>query len=153
MVIRTAKGWFQAEQARVAAADLGIVNVITSPLTRAIQTAQIIFGGITPIRVVAEHRELLSHSCDMGRPASMLKQEFPDLSFDHLEEIWWHQGVTNESGVPVEPKDVFQDRIRGFAQDLASIRERPLAVVGHGDTFRELAGFSMANCEIRLYPG
>lgn len=66
----TSKGRLQAEQARVAAADLGIVTVITSPLTRAIQTAQTIFGGIAPIKVVAEHRELLSHSCDMGRPAS-----------------------------------------------------------------------------------
>ena len=149
----TPKGRLQAEQAKAAAADLGIVQVISSPLTRAIQTAQTIFDGIAPIQVVAKHRELLSHSCDMGRPASLLKQDFPDLSFDHLEEIWWHQGQTNENGVPVEPKDVFQNRIREFAKDLATITERPLAVVGHGDTFRELAGFSMANCEIRPYPG
>ena len=148
----TPKGRLQAEQAKAAAADLGIVQVITSPLTRAIQTALCIFGGIAPIKVVAEHRELLSHSCDVGRPASLLKQDFPDLSFEHLDEIWWHQGRTNETGVPVEPRDVFQDRIRGFARELASVKERPLAVVGHGDTFRELAGFSMANCEIRPYP-
>ena len=149
----TPKGRLQAEQAKAAAMDLGIMQVITSPLTRAIQTAQTIFDDIAPIRVVAEHRELLSHSCDIGRPASTLKSEFLDLSFDHLEEIWWHQGLTDENGVPLEPKDVFQERIRGFAQDLARLTERPLAVVGHGNTFRELAGFSMANCEIRLYPG
>jgi len=149
----TAKGRLQAEQAKAAAAELGIVQVITSPFTRAIQTALCIFEGIAPIKVVAGHRELLSHSCDMGRPASVLKREFPGLSFDHLEEIWWHQGVTNENGVPVEPRDVFQERIAGFARDLPGVPERPLAIVGHGDAFKELAGFSMANCEIRLFPG
>lgn len=149
----TKKGRLQAEQARATAADLGIAQVITSPLTRAIQTALCIFEGIAPIRVVADHRELLSHSCDVGRPASHLKQDFPDLAFDHLDEIWWHRGQENENGVRVEPQDVFQRRISGFAQHLESVAERPLAVVGHGDSFRELAGFSMANCEIRPYPG
>ena len=148
----TPKGRLQAQQARIAASELGIAQVITSPLTRAIQTALCIFEGNAPIRVVADHRELLSHSCDMGRPASVLKQDFPELSFDHLDEVWWHQGSANENGVPVEPHDVFQKRISGFAQDLARMTERPLAVVGHGDTFRELAGFSMANCEIRRLP-
>jgi broad specificity phosphatase PhoE len=148
----TPEGQLQAQQARLAASELGIGQVITSPLTRAIQTAIVLFEGIAPIRVVADHRELLSHSCDVGRPKSVLKQDFPGLSFDHLDEIWWHQGAENEDGVPVEPHDAFKQRIRRFAVDLVHIKERPLAVVGHGDTFRELAGFSMANCEIRKYP-
>ncbi len=147
----TAKGRLQAQHARAAAKGLGIVQVITSPLTRAIQTALSMFDGIAPIKVVADHRELLSHSCDVGRPASLLKQDFPELCFDHLDEIWWHQGPENENGVSVEPRDVFDRRIRGFATELARMTERPLAVVGHGDTFRELAGVSMANCEIRQY--
>ena len=148
----TQQGRRQAQLARVAASELGIAQVITSPLTRAIQTALGMFAGIAPIKVVAEHRELLSHSCDVGRPASMLKEDFPELSFDHLDEVWWHQGSPNENGVPVEPHGVFRQRIRGFALDLVRMTDRPLAVVGHGDTFRELAGFSMANCEIRRFP-
>ena len=147
----TTKGRLQAEEARTAAAQLGIANVITSPLTRAIQTAQIIFGDTVPISVVAAHRELLSHSCDVGRPASSLKLDFPELEFDHLEEIWWHQGAKNKNGVPVEPKEVFQNRIRLFANTFPEMADRPLAVVGHGDAFKELAGFAMANCEIRPY--
>lgn len=148
----TEKGRMQAEQARIAIRELGIQQVITSPLSRAIQTALTIFQGIAPISVQAGHRELLSHSCDMGRAPSALQMEFSSLSFDHLDEIWWHQGPTNENGVPVEPRDVFQQRIRNFALELNQMAEIQLAVVGHGDAFKELAGFSMENCEIREYP-
>ena len=45
----TDKGRRQAEEARSLVADLGIKQVITSPLTRAIQTALCIFDGIAPI--------------------------------------------------------------------------------------------------------
>jgi broad specificity phosphatase PhoE len=147
----TEKGRMQAEQARVAVMELGIQQVITSPLTRAIQTALTIFQGVAPIKVLAGHRELLSHSCDVGRPASALQMEFPDLFFSHLDEIWWHQGVSNENGVPVEPRGIFQQRIRKFGLGLNELSEMKVAVVGHGDAFKELAGFSMANCEIREY--
>jgi len=149
----TQKGVRQAEEARAAIRDLGIRQVIASPLTRAIQTALCMFDGIAPIRIAAGHREFLNHSCDMGRTPSQLRTEFPGLSFDHLEEIWWHQGPLNAAGIPVEPYSVFRKRIEVFASELRLNSERPLAVVGHGDTFMELAGFAMANCEIRRYFG
>lgn len=144
-------GRSQADLARQEAMTLGIAQVITSPLTRAIQTALLIFGDEVPIRVVAGHRELLSHSCDVGRSPVHLAQDFPGLDFDHLDQFWWHQGPVNEHGIPVEPREVFERRISLFAQDLDRIPERPLAVVGHGDTFRELADVSMKNCEIHRY--
>jgi len=147
----TEKGRRQAEQARVAIMELGIQQVITSPLTRAVQTALTIFKGIAPINVLAGHRELLSHSCDIGRSPSALQMEFPSLSFDHLDEIWWHQGLTNKYGVPVEPRDIFKQRIRNFALELNQMADIQLAVVGHGDAFKELAGVSMENCEICEY--
>jgi hypothetical protein len=37
--------------------------------------------------LITEH---LQSSCDIGRPASVLKNEFPNLNFDHLDEIWWY---------------------------------------------------------------
>lgn len=149
----TQEGFRQAEAARAAVGDLGIRLVLASPLTRAIQTALCIFDGLAPIRIVAGHREHLQHSCDVGRTPRELKAEFPGLSFDHLDETWWHQGPPNAAGVPVEPHGVFRKRIGEFARDLRQVPERPVAVVGHGDTFMELAGFRMANCEIRRYPG
>ena len=83
-------------------------QVITSPLTRAIQTALTIFQDTTPIKVIADHRELLSHSCDVDRSPSTLQMEFPNLYFGCLDETWWHQGLVNKNGVPVEPTEIFQ---------------------------------------------
>jgi broad specificity phosphatase PhoE len=147
----TDKGRRQAEEARELVADLGIKKVITSPLTRAIQTALCIFDGIAPIEVGASHRELLLHSCDVGRSPKELRQDFPGLSFKHLQNVWWHQGPENDDGVAVEPEDVFLKRIHEFDRSLTQIRDRPVAIVGHGDVFRALTGRMMENCEIHLY--
>lgn len=46
-----------------------------------------------------------------------------------------------------------QSEFNSSHQDGGKRESVPLAVVGHGDSFRELAGFTMANSEIRLYPG
>jgi len=141
----------QAEAARALVADLGIKQVITSPLTRAIQTALWLFGGIAPITVAAGHRELLIHSCDVGRSPADLQRDFPSLSFSHLPDYWWHQGPENDDGIAVEPEDVFLLRMAAFERSLAQIKERPLAVVGHGNAFNALIGRTLDNCEIHRY--
>lgn len=147
----TDRGHRQAEDAKALIADLGIKQVITSPLTRAIQTALRIFDSVAPIEVSAGHRELLSHSCDVGRPPRELQRDFPNLSFGHLSNVWWHQGVENDNGIPEEPKDVFRRRIDAFDRSLTRIEGRPVAIVGHGNVFRALIGRMMENCEIHLY--
>jgi broad specificity phosphatase PhoE len=147
----TALGRSQAAAARAEAATLGIRHVICSPLTRAIQTAKIIFDDIAPITISAGPVEHLWHSCDMGRSPTSLRADFPDLEFDHLPPIWWHQGPLNPNGVPEEPEALFHARIKAFAAELSETHPRPLAVVGHCNTFRSLAGFDMKNCEIRRY--
>ena len=147
----TDKGRRQAEEAKALVADLGIRQVITSPLTRAIQTALCLFDKIAPITVAAGHRELLIHSCDVGRPPADLQRDFPTLSFTHLSDCWWHQGPENDDGIAVEPEDVFLLRMAKFAQDLAQVKERPLAIVGHGNAFNALIGRTLDNCEIHRY--
>jgi len=62
----TPLGLSQAAAVRQEIRDLKITRVITSPLTRAIQTAKTIFDGISPIEVRRGHHELLKHSCDVG---------------------------------------------------------------------------------------
>lgn len=147
----TDKGRGQAEEARGLVADLGIEQVITSPLTRAIQTALCIFDGVAPIEVSAGHREQLVNSCDVGRPPEALQRDFPDLSFAHLEDVWWHRGPENGNGVAVEPEDVFRRRVDAFDRDLTRLTDRPVAIVGHGNLFQALIGRMMQNCEIHLY--
>jgi len=150
----TDQGHRQAEDAKALAANLGIRQVITSPLTRAIQTALRIFGSSVPINVSAGHRELLTHSCDVGRSPGELQRDFPDLSFAHLKEVWWHRGPENENGVAEEPENVFRRRMDAFDLSLTRIKDKPVAIVGHGNVFRALTGRMLENCEIHQYrPG
>ena len=83
-------GFRQDEDTRANISDLGISRVITSPITRAIQTARTIFDGIAPIEVRHGHHELLKYSGDVGRHPEELQADFPDISFDHLPLRWWH---------------------------------------------------------------
>ncbi len=147
----TQKGIQQAKDARQAVADLGIRHVIVTPLTRALQTATYIFGEATKMQVMAEPREKLVHSCDVGRSPAELQGEFANLSFEHLGDNWWHQGPKNADGISVEPADVFQKRIAEFVSSLARVTFRPLAIVGHGNTFLEMSGYEMENCEIHQF--
>jgi broad specificity phosphatase PhoE len=150
----TDKGRRQAQEAKALVSNLGIKQVITSPLTRAIQTALCIFDDIAPITVAARHRELLIHSCDVGRSPGDLQLDFPTLSFTHLADCWWHHGPENDDGVAVEPEDVFLQRIAEFERSLVQIENRPLAIVGHGNAFKAMTGRMLENCEIHLYqPG
>jgi len=147
----TAKGEAQARGARAEAAKLGIQQVIVSPLTRALQTATFIFGDLVPMKVSPEPRELLTHSCDVGRGPDVLSADFPNLSFDHLDDVWWHNGAPNDLGYAVEPDALFAARMARFAQSLDAMSPRPIAVVGHGNAFQELLGYHMKNCEIARY--
>ena len=147
----TDKGRKQAEEAKLLVADLRIKQVITSPLTRAIQTALCIFDRIAPIEVRASARERLIHSCDVGRPPKELQRDFPSLSFAHLQNVWWHQGSENYDGIAEEPEDVFLQRIDAFDRSLTQIKDRPVAIVGHAAMFRALTGRVMENCNIHRY--
>ena len=144
-------GQLQAAEARARMAALGRPDlVITSPLTRAIQTTMAIFGdtGI-PVEVSGHHREQLDHTCDIGRSPAALGAEFPGLKFDHLDDPWWHNGPPDHRGVPAEPEGLFAGRVRSFAAFLAAHPSASVAVVGHGTFFRHLTGGrAFANCEI-----
>ena len=144
-------GRAQARAARDQVAQLGIAGIISSPLTRAIETSRLIFGDDAPIRIMAEHRENLYSSCDVGRSPRELQAEFANLDFSHLDDVWWHQGPENEDGIPVEPEAVFSERLEAFARLLEHITPRPLAIVGHGEMFRALSGVSFENCQIHRY--
>ena len=149
----SAKGIEQAKRARVEVAKLGIQHVLVSPFTRALQTAQHIFQDDLPLNVVLGPHEQLSHSCDVGRPPTALKADFPDLNFDHLPDVWWHTGTLNDLGYSVEPQDIFAPRIRQYMQSIAELSPRPIALVAHGNVFKELVGYAMENCEIYCYTG
>ncbi|MEH6836698.1 MULTISPECIES: histidine phosphatase family protein [Falsihalocynthiibacter] len=144
-------GLAQAKTARDKASRLGITRVITSPFTRAIQTAQTIFGGISPIEVQHGHHELLLHSCDIGRHPHELKVDFPNLSFDHLPRSWWYENNNSVLDIVKEPIESFQKRISRFVADLNKIDNETIAIVGHGNAFKEIIGFALNNCQIHQF--
>lgn len=129
--------------------------IVTSPLTRAIQTTLGVFAPHlerTPVVVEALHRERLESSCDIGRPASVLAGEFTALAFGHLDEEWWPNGCTaDHRGIRYEPDERFSKRVRTFRRWLAARPEGRIAVVGHGTFFSHLAGRDLANCELMAF--
>ena len=146
----TELGHAQVAAAKAAYAALGHELVVSSPLTRAIQTTIGLFGGgAAPILIEALHREKQTDSCDVGRSPSILAAEFPQLRFDHLADPWWHDRDPDLRGIPIEPDHAFQDRLARFRAWLAARPERTITVVGHGTFFRMLTGGrSFANCEL-----
>jgi broad specificity phosphatase PhoE len=145
------------EQAKAAAAqvrDVPFELIVTSPLTRALQTSLTIFKdhpAAGRIHVESLHRECLESSCDVGRAPVALRQDFPDLSFDHLDEVWWHQnGEPDHRGLVVETRETLDRRVQAFRNWLQDRPEGLIAVVGHGTFFYHLTGRFLRNCEIAV---
>ncbi len=128
--------------------------VVTSPLTRAIQTTLGLFADRPRQRIIVEslHREHLFSSCDVGRSPGVLAQEFPHLDFDHLPDVWWHDHEErDERGIAVEPHATLLQRVESFRRWLHARPERSIAVIGHGTFFFHFAGFEMDNCAVRRW--
>ena len=141
-------GLAQLEENRAAISRLPCEIVITTPLTRALQTTLGLFGDRVPIHVEHRHREYQESSCDMGRSPTLLAREFPALAFHHLDDPWWHHEGADANGVVVEAKDTFRARVDGFRDWVQTRPEQAIVVVGHGTFFAHLTGRVMANCEV-----
>ena len=147
----TKLGLEQAESARANILELGIDRVITSPFTRAIQTAKIMFDGISPIEIQLGHHELLLHSSDIGRHPSDLKERFPDLTFDHIPHSWWYKNNIYGSTIEKEPLELFKTRMSKFVIALDQIKDENIAIVGHGNAFKEILNLKLDNCQIHRF--
>ena len=145
----TELGHQQVSATRATLVERNYDLVITSPLTRAIETTLGLFAGRdVPIIVEALHRERLDHSCDIGRSPVELAREYPELDFDHLDDPWWYLEVAEGVGIVVEPMAVFLDRVAGFDAWIRAREEPAVAIVGHGTFFRNWSGQSFQNCEV-----
>ena len=111
----TPLGEIQARQARNEVEKLNINNLIVSPFTRTLQTAQLIFENRLPFQINAAVREQLVNSCDVGSPPHKLAKDFPHLNFNHLDECWWHDGEKDHRGISVEPEEVLMEKANRFA--------------------------------------
>lgn len=145
----TALGRAQAGALADPAHWAGVELIVTSPLTRAIETTLLAFAGHrAPIRVEALHRERMEHSGDVGRGRSILRKEFASLDFAEFPEIWWKHDVARPAGLAVESEAELLERVAAFRAWLAARPERDIAVVGHGTFLNRLTGHVFANCEV-----
>ena len=142
----------QVQRAREKLRAMAIDLVITSPLTRALQTTAGLFADHpTSPKILVEplHRERVENSCDIGRSPALLSTEFPSFALDHLPDVWWHnEGEPDERGVCIEPVEAVQSRAKAFRHLLLLRPERAIAVVGHGTFFYNLTGKFLANCDV-----
>ncbi len=145
----SALGHRQVAETGVALAGRSYDLVVTSPLTRALQTALgLFYGRDVAILVEALPRERVEHSCDLGRSPEVLAKQFSGLVFDHLDDPWWYVDAANGVGVAVEPESVVKARCDRFRAWLSARPEQVIAVVGHGTFFHHLSGLRLANCEL-----
>jgi broad specificity phosphatase PhoE len=142
-------GLAQAKEAGAVLEQTELDLVISSPLTRAIQTGETMFAHRSlPFEITCRHREFLEASCDVGSPPARLKEKFPHLAFDHLSDPWWHHDPTSSEPFTVEPRDIFERRVEEFEDWLRAHEARRIAVIGHGTFFHAMIGRWMRNCEI-----
>ena len=140
-------------------------TLCSSPLRRALATAEIVFDGYTATaiskRIVTPlAAERLFLSSDVGSPIAELAQRF-DQAWDldgTLQERWWYQGdeASNEWRppgdylVPGEPLEAFNERMRRLIDLLRSIKpSKPdgvVALVCHAEVIYALTGQAVQNC-------
>jgi len=144
-------GVLQVRKARRALEDMPVELVVTSPLTRALQTTAGLFDGHRHSPRIVVHalmRERVENSCDVGRRPSELAVDFPSLDLAHLDDVWWHaDGIPDTRGICIEPSASVAARALQFKSYLRGRPERCIAVVGHGTFFYHLTGRTLANCE------
>ncbi|ETW05691.1 hypothetical protein H310_03410 [Aphanomyces invadans] len=167
----SAKGRQQVAVLKQTIHDMGLHEVvdviITSPLTRAVETTLGGFDGCNiPIQISPLCREMLDTACDIGRQPHELAQEFGSLGIDtsSLPDFWWLTSPSDATKViPQSPAEVAQlrestadldARIVAFLTELHALPYSNIAVVGHSSFIKRMtkASRKLSNCEILVTP-
>ncbi len=135
----TELGHAQARHAAEALAGEPIRRIISSPYTRALQTAAPIARRLNlPIHVMTIVRERYAFACDIGSPRTALWQDWPHLDFSHIDEVWWP---------PVEePDHQIEARARLFRAEMAALPDwQDTLVVSHWGFILAMTGERVTN--------
>jgi broad specificity phosphatase PhoE len=116
--------------------------ILTSPYTRAIQTASIVSEAIgVAIEVDPWIGERSAFVCDLGTPGPDLRQAWPSLDLNHLKETWWP--------TPVESEAALDERCLSFRKKHSSTSKwRHTLVVSHWGFIRGLTGHTVGNAQL-----
>ena len=150
----SACGWKQVDAVAAQVHAIRPDVIVSSPLSRALQTASGVRGATgAAIRVEAMHREHQVNSCDIGLPRTRLSQVFPALDFRQIPEIWWSTREPDGDGIVVETLESVRDRADLFVGWLRRRSEKNILVVGHSGFFSLLTRYYMKNCELIEWTG
>jgi glucosyl-3-phosphoglycerate phosphatase len=141
----TPLGVEQAAAAAMQLARVALTQIIISPYTRALQTAQPILDvHRVPARIMREVREQAAYACDVGSPPEVLARRFPHHDFGHLPPKWWHGGIETAAETT--------ERANAFREFMSTRDDRATTLmVGHWAFILALTGISLANGEILEY--
>jgi glucosyl-3-phosphoglycerate phosphatase len=139
----TEEGRRQALAAAERLAGQNLTLLLSSPYTRALQTAQIIAEALDlPIAIEPMVREHCKFHCDVGTLRSELALTWPELDFGTLPERWWHGALNETAEEVVERSRHFRERMAGH-EDWSRI-----GVVTHWGFIRSLTGTEVVNGEL-----
>jgi len=131
-------GRHQAQAVARALRPLRPGRLISSPYTRALETAGIIADQLgLPITVEALIAERFCFTCDIGSPLAELRARWPSVGFDHLDDPWWPKTE--------EMEEVIWRRSQIFRQRISAEAWLEAAVVTHWGFIRALTGLTVPN--------
>lgn len=137
----------QAAEALAAEAASGppIRRILSSPYTRALQTAAPLARRLDlPVTVTPVVRERYFFSCDIGSPRTALGVAWPQLDVSHLEEVWWP--------AVEEPDHQIEARAALFRTEMAALPDwRHTVVVSHWGFILAMTGERVMNGEWRRH--
>lgn len=156
----TSKGEQQACDIYADVQSFNAQLIVSSPFTRAIQTAKLATAKLatssqTTFIINPLCGEKLAYSCDIGSPISTLSLRFPDLDFSHIENPnawWWTTNETHSSIIKGqkrslqllrqqppgfdnefgEPDSAFYKRVQDFRMWLLNRPETRIVIFAHG---------------------
>eukprot|EP00930_Biecheleria_cincta_P084320 TRINITY_DN73805_c0_g1_i1.p1 TRINITY_DN73805_c0_g1~~TRINITY_DN73805_c0_g1_i1.p1 ORF type:complete len:365 (-),score=51.18 TRINITY_DN73805_c0_g1_i1:145-1239(-) len=122
--------------------------IVTSPMTRALQTGYLISGSqddlnwmVTPM--CAE--KLSGATCDQGRPKPELLKELPWMNswqgVAELDDEWW-----------TEKRAAEEERVTAFLDFLEKRTEERIVVVSHGAFLEYIVGYHLHNAHHHIMP-
>jgi broad specificity phosphatase PhoE len=135
----TELGRLQAAEAARQLCHEGIRRIITSPYTRALQTAAPLakaLGAETFINPIV--RERYAFACDVGSPRTELERTWPQHDFSTIDEVWWPPTE--------EPAASVIGRAALFRAEMAALPDwSDTIVVSHWGFILTLTGVSVMN--------
>src|ERR1700722_1431011 len=138
----TPLGHKQAAAAARQLADAALTRIIISPYTRALQPAQpIVASHKVPVTIMQEVREQAAFVCDVGSPAHVLAERFPQHDFAHLPRKWWNDGF--------ESAEETHTRAKAFRALMAARADSATTLlVSHWAFILALTGVELENGEV-----